>query len=69
MQKYLNVKEVADLLRCSKNKIYLLTKNGKIPYKRFGNSILFDFQEIEQSLNTNGKKQNNNWKLNNPKNS
>ena len=41
MEEYLNVKEVAEYLRCAEGTIRNLIKKGEIPYYRLGPKKLF----------------------------
>ena len=45
--KYLNVKEVSELLGISSATVYRLTENRKIPYLRVGGQIRFRKQSLD----------------------
>ena len=48
-----NVKQVAEYLCLSKSKVYLMASNGEIPYIKFGDSIRFRADEIDNFINDN----------------
>lgn len=47
MEPLLTVKEVKDVLRLSRNQVYLLAKAGKIPCIRIGASYRFRASELD----------------------
>jgi excisionase family DNA binding protein len=53
----LTVAEVAKILRVSKQTIYVLCREGKIPHYRIGDNVRFKKQDIEDLTNTNQTKE------------
>ena len=45
---FLNVDEVATMLRCRPSTIYQLVHKRKIPYRKRGRQLLFEAGEIDQ---------------------
>lgn len=45
-QKFLTVRECADLLRVSPKTIYSMVSEGRIPYRKVGARVLFLYSEI-----------------------
>lgn len=50
MQNMLKIAEIADYLRISKEKVYKLAQQGKIPASKIGSQWRFDRRRIEQWL-------------------
>jgi excisionase family DNA binding protein len=51
------IEELADILNCSRDKLYDMVKGGRIPYFKLGSMIRFDPQEVakwleERTVNT-----------------
>lgn len=49
----MTVKEVADFLRVSRQTVYTMVRQGKLPHFRIGNKVRFKRSEIEAMTNTN----------------
>ncbi len=47
LPKFLNVKEVAELLRIAPRTIYDMVSQRRIPFRKAGRQLLFDLNEIE----------------------
>jgi excisionase family DNA binding protein len=48
----MTVKEVADFLRVSRQTVYTMVREGKLPHFRIGNKVRFKRSEIEALTNT-----------------
>jgi putative molybdopterin biosynthesis protein len=48
----MTVKEVADFLRVSRQTVYTMVRQGKLPHFRIGNKVRFKRSEIEAMTNT-----------------
>jgi len=46
LPRFLKVAEVAALLRCKRRTIYDMVEQGRIPHRKVGGRLLFDFDEI-----------------------
>lgn len=49
-QRLLTVREAAEFLRISRNGLYILAREGKVPSYRIGNSVRFDLDELRAWL-------------------
>ena len=54
--KFLNVKEVAELLRIKTRTIYEMVSQGRIPYRKAGDRTIFLLDEILEWTRPNGKR-------------
>jgi excisionase family DNA binding protein len=46
LPRFLNVNEVAALLRCKRRTIYDMVEQERIPFRKVGGRLLFDADEI-----------------------
>jgi excisionase family DNA binding protein len=53
--KYLNRKQLADILNCSPGTIYRLTVNGAIPYIKIGSDLRYSLDSVLHVLEANAK--------------
>lgn len=54
---FLNVSEVAAMLRVKERTIYNMVSQRRIPYRKAGRLLLFDVREIEEWTKTNAVSQ------------
>lgn len=48
--KYIGIKEMAEILDSSKGRLYSAVKNNEIPHLKFGRKYLFSVEEVEKFL-------------------
>jgi putative molybdopterin biosynthesis protein len=54
--KFLNVKELADLLRIKTRTVYEMVSQGRIPYRKAGDRTIFLLDEILEWTRPNAKR-------------
>ena len=54
--KFLNVKELAELLRIKTRTVYEMVSQGRIPYRKAGNRTIFLLDEILEWTRPNAKR-------------
>ena len=52
-ERLINVAEAAEFLHRSRNGVYILARQGKVPHYRVGNSVRFDLDELKAWLESN----------------